>query len=103
MDMRKDNHVTDQNIAQAVELAPLIERVHGTNHPELTRVRELAAALPDADEHDRAGLFEQLRIVTQDYALPADACEAYTSTYRALERADREHTALVGAPAKGHP
>ena len=92
--------MTDQNIAQAVELAPLIERVHGENHPELTRVRELTLALPAADEARRAGLFEKLRTVTANYALPDDACEAFTGTYQALERADREHAALAGSVTK---
>ena len=32
-------------MATALELAPLIERVHGPNHPELTRVRELTFAI----------------------------------------------------------
>ena len=92
--------MTDQSIAQAVEMAPLIEREHGENHPELTRVRELAVELPGADQPRRAELFAELRAVTQNYALPDDACEAYTTTYHALERADREHGALAGAGQK---
>ena len=89
--------MTDQNIAQAVEMAPLIERVHGENHPELTRVRELTLALPGADQLRRAELFEELRAVTQNYALPDDACEAYTTTYQSLEHADRENDALTAS------
>jgi len=37
-------------------------------------------------EHDRAGeLLEQLREVSHDYELPADACASYTSLYQRLE------------------
>lgn len=82
----------NRNLAKAVEFAPLIERVHGANHPELTRVRELTEALPGADRERTTQLFTELRTVTGDYAVPADGCEAFQATYRALERADRELT-----------
>lgn len=95
--------MTDQNTAQAVELAPLIERVHGENHPELPRVRELTLALPDADHPRQAELFKELRNVTQNYAVPDDACEAFTGTYQALERADREHVTRAGAGTESRP
>lgn len=80
-------------LATALELAPLIERVHGTNHPELTRVRELTFAIDaETDPARRADLFAELRSVTDNYALPADACEAYTGTYQALQQADQRLT-----------
>nr|NLD40662.1 iron-sulfur cluster repair di-iron protein, ric [Actinomycetales bacterium] len=86
--------MTDQNLARAAELAPLIERVHGENHPELTRVREITLALQEVGNGTRTvELFNELRTVTQDYALPDDACEAFEATYQALERADRQRTA----------
>src|SRR5699024_9799223 len=100
--LREDIHVTDKNIAQAAELTPIIERVHGANHPELTRVRELTSALSGADEARRTELFEELRTATQNYALPADACAAFTATYAALERADRQLAALADAHAHAH-
>lgn len=84
--------MTNRNLAKAVEFAPLIERVHGANHPELTRVRELTEALPGADRERTAHLFTELRTVTGGYAVPPDGCEAFQATYRALERADRELT-----------
>ncbi len=82
--------MTDQDLARAVQFAPLIERVHGANHPELSRVREIALALQQSGNDTRTSdLFKDLRTLTQNYALPDDACEAFAATYRALERADR--------------
>lgn len=86
--------MTNQHIEQAAEFAPLIERVHGENHPELTRVRELTEQLAQANDASTASsVFEQLRTVTDNYAVPADGCEAYQATYQALQRADQQHTA----------
>ena len=40
--------MTSQDLTTAAEYAPIIERVHGANHPELTRVREITEQLPNA-------------------------------------------------------
>lgn len=85
--------MSDKAIAKALELAPIIERVHGEHHPELTRVREIieqvAAPGPDTDIQ---ALFRELRTVTQDYAIPGDVCETFEATYTALEQAESELT-----------
>lgn len=86
--------MTDQHLARAAQFAPLIERVHGAGHPELTRVREITLALQQpGNDTATAELFEELRTLTQNYALPDDACEAFEATYQALERADKQHAA----------
>ncbi|HEX6054464.1 MAG TPA: hypothetical protein VFY98_01525 [Intrasporangium sp.] len=86
--------MTDKNIARAAQFAPIIERVHGAHHPELTRVREITQELQQSDDENRRfELFEELRSVTQSYAIPNDVCEAFEATYQALERADRQHAA----------
>ena len=82
-------------LAQALELAPLIERVHGANHPELTRVRELTEEISrSTDPATITRLFGELRSVTDDYRVPDDGCEAFQGTYEALRAADEE---LVGS------
>lgn len=79
------------NLATAVKLAPIVERVHGSNHPELTRVRELTLQIADSkDPATVADLFRQLRSVTNNYAIPSDGCEAFAATYDALSAADKE-------------
>ena len=83
----------DNALAEAVQFAPLIERVHGAGHPELTRVRELTMELNDSDDADRISeIFTELRSVTNNHTLPEDACEAYEATYKALEKADALHS-----------
>lgn len=82
-------HMTDTAVAKALELAPVIERVHGEHHPELTRVREitelLAASGPETNVQE---LFGELRGVTNDYAIPSDVCVTFRATYEALEKAE---------------
>ncbi|AZQ78024.1 iron-sulfur cluster repair di-iron protein, ric [Flaviflexus ciconiae] len=78
---------------EATKLAPLIERVHGANHPELTRVRELTEAIAGAESpSDKDAFFAELRTVTNNYTVPADGCEAYQGTYASLKAADQENT-----------
>lgn len=79
-------------LAKALELAPLIERVHGAHHPELTRVRELTEEISRSDDAAAPDLFRELRAVTGNYAVPSDGCEAFHGTYEALKAADDERT-----------
>lgn len=79
------------SLAKALQLSPVVQRVHGANHPELARVGELTDQIAAAeDSPTRTELFAQLREVTNNYALPADACEGFTAFYQALEGADKE-------------
>lgn len=55
-------------LSTALELAPVVERVHGAHHPELTRVRELTQELSRTAGPDAiADMFRELRSVTNDY------------------------------------
>lgn len=85
--------MTNEYLAKAAQLAPIIDRVHGENHPEMTRVREITEELQRSDNLiSTAALFAELRDVTNNYAIPSDACEAVEETYKSLRKAD---TALV--------
>lgn len=87
----------NENLATAAKLAPVLERVHGKNHPELTRVRELTEQLSaSSDQAATANLFAQLREVTGEYAVPSDGCEAYVATYEALQAADAAQAQVHG-------
>lgn len=86
--------MTDQSVLQAAQMAPIVQQVHSAAHPELTRVREITDELTRTEDPGRiATLFQELRTVTHDYALPDDACEAFEATYKALQRADRRQQA----------
>lgn len=84
--------MTNQSLKTAAQLAPLIERVHGAHHPELTRVREITQELqqPSNNATRKSALFTELRSVTDNYAIPNDVCGAFEATYQALAQSDRE-------------
>ena len=85
-----DKEVTDKASAQlekAMELAPIVERVHGPGHPEMTRVRELTEAVSKNENLDEA--FAELRTLTDNYAPPADTCETVEALYAALQTVDK--------------
>lgn len=82
----------NQNLTQAAKLAPIVERVHGAHHPEMTRVREIAQELAVSGAANAEELFRELRGVTGGYTIPDGVCEAFEATYISLARADRELT-----------
>ncbi len=85
-------HTTD--IARALSFTPILVRVHGAHHPELTQVHDLTQSIADTlDPEQITALFAQLRRVTGDYEVPADGCEAFAATYQALRKADESHAA----------
>lgn len=85
--------MTSQSLTAAAQLAPLLERVHGGHHPELTRVREITQELQQANAARTSELFAELRAVTDNYAIPGDVCGAFEAAYHALEQSDREFAA----------
>lgn len=86
----------NNHLSPAVKLTPVIERVHGAHHPELTRVRELTHQVSQAsDPAEIANLFHELRSVTDNYSIPGDAGEAFTATYASLQKADDAFQAVV--------
>lgn len=74
-------------LEKAVELAPIVERVHGPGHPEMTRVRELTEAANRGENLDE--VFAELRMLTNDYVVPEDTCETVEALYQALETVDK--------------
>lgn len=74
-----------------------ITRAHGKNHPEVFEVRELFREInkkskgsksikPDLDDE-----FTQLRKVTNNYAIPGDACQTYSAAYTMLSEVDKAY------------
>lgn len=79
--------MNEEIIATLNKILPVVERVHSDHHPELHEVAKLYHALLDNPSKD---LFENLRIVTSDYTVPADACQTYEKTYRLLSELDKD-------------
>ncbi|MFR4287004.1 MAG: iron-sulfur cluster repair di-iron protein, ric [Enterococcus italicus] len=71
-----------------------ITRAHGKHHPEVFGVKKVYGELADkiADQGDKADLtpeFDELRNLTQDFTIPADACPTMTKTYEMLAEATK--------------
>ncbi|USQ78659.1 hypothetical protein [Ornithinimicrobium faecis] len=81
------------DLSTAAQLAPILERVHGAHHPELTRIRELTQQIAQsADGAATTILFRELRAITNYYSVPSDGCEAFVVTYGSLRSADMKHS-----------
>ncbi|MFO8069532.1 MAG: iron-sulfur cluster repair di-iron protein, ric [Alkalibacterium sp.] len=72
-----------------------LTRAHGKNHPEVFDVHELFqtmnAKVNGSDKPDLDKEFKRLREVTNNYALPTDACETYEAVYSMLSEADEAY------------
>lgn len=69
-----------------------ISKVHVDAHPEVIQVRQAYVNLNDQAESENPNYqssFETLREVTDSYTIPKDACEAMTTVYKKLQRADQ--------------
>ena len=83
---------TEAYTAVLDKVLPVVVRVHGGHHPEL---KDILSRYETLRENLRTGasckeVAAQIEELTDHFTLPADACEAYTKVYQALE-------ALVGA------
>lgn len=86
-------NVVAENFPTLKKMTPIVARVHGAGHPELAEVRDIFQNInkkvQTSEAPDLKMDFEQLRTVTDNYEVPADGCEAYTTTYELLEEAEK--------------
>lgn len=78
--------MNEETIQTLNKILPVVERVHGEHHPELHQV---AALYNEVKAAPSAAVFQKLRDVTGNYAVPADACPTYAKTYQLLEALDK--------------
>ena len=72
----------DQEILKELDkILPVVVRVHGEHHPELSQVADLYAQLKAAPTPEIAA---QLREITHDFTPPEDTCPTFRKTYRDL-------------------
>lgn len=95
--MNEFNKVKEANIETLELYVPIVERVHGKEHPEFHDVARIFEAMkdklqkagnerPDLDEE-----FKQLREVTHNYRIPEDTCESYEAVYNILAELDKAY------------
>ncbi|MDD3998077.1 MAG: hypothetical protein PHH86_10255, partial [Sphaerochaetaceae bacterium] len=76
---------------------PIVARVHGANHPELQKVRDIFDTIMQKDRdsgNKKPDLHEELltlRETTHDYLIPQDACESFEAVYRMLAEIDEAY------------
>lgn len=91
--------VKDVYFARLEQYVPIVDRVHGSHHPEFHDVRRVFEAISQktkaagAERPELAEEFVQLREITSNYTLPADVCESYEAVYNMLKEADEAYQA----------
>ncbi len=68
-----------------------ITKAHGNNHPEVFEVRRSYKAIQakmQQNQLDLAPEFGEIRLLTNNYTIPNDACPTLTKTYQVLEKFD---------------
>lgn len=86
----------EEHFVELDKYSKTIAKVHGGNHPELLEVRELFLAMQEkVQQKAKQALFEpeinRLRVITNDYQVPADGCQAYQKTYDLFEALDEAY------------
>ncbi len=89
--------VKKQYLKVLKQYVPIVDRVHGSNHPEFHDVRKVFEAM--LQNIEQAGAkhpalqqeFAQLRTITNTYRIPEDVCETYEAVYRMLGELDEAY------------
>ena len=66
-------------IKELDKILPVVVRVHGEHHPELSHVAELYAQLKQGQD-----VKAELNAVTSHFTAPEDACPTFRKTYADL-------------------
>lgn len=91
------NEVKKKYFSMLEQYVPIVERVHGGNHPEFHEVRKLFDMIniktkeagtkkPELNEE-----FTKLREITNNYTVPEDVCESYEAVYNMLAEVDKTY------------
>lgn len=84
---------------------PVVAKVHGTEHPEFLKVKEIydelmkkieVKGLESIDQVDLKEEFAKLRKITNAYKIPEDTCETYEAVYDMLGQLDKAYEVIKG-------
>src|SRR5690625_3033433 len=93
------NEAKERNFERLEQFTPIVDRVHGENHPEFHEVKALWEQIQEkteaagSDKPELDAEFSQLREVTSNYEVPGDVCESYEAVYNMLEEVDAAYQA----------
>jgi regulator of cell morphogenesis and NO signaling len=92
------NKVKEKNLERLDQYVPIVDRVHGDNHPEFHDVRklfdEINVKIKEAGSENKPVLdneFKQLHEITDNYTVPDDVCESYEAVYNMLAELDKAY------------
>lgn len=87
-----------KNILPRLEqYVPIVERVHGSHHPEFHEVRKLFDVINKkineavSEKPELRVEFAKLREITKNYTVPEDVCESYEAVYKMLAEVDEAY------------
>lgn len=89
----------EKNFERLEQFTPIVDRVHGDNHPEFHEVKALwdqiheKTAAAGSEKPTLDDEFKSLREVTNNYAIPSDVCESFEAVYNMLEEVDSAYQA----------
>lgn len=95
--MKKFNEVKEENIRRLEQYVPIVDRVHGSSHPEFHEVRRVFDEVNQKIKSAKANKpnldneFSQLREITSNYTIPGDVCESYEAVYNMLSELDEAY------------
>lgn len=91
------NEAKEKHFARLEQYTPIVNKVHGKNHPEFHQVKDLWDQIYEKTQNNHEAEltheFEQLRQVTNNYTVPNDVCESYEAVYNMLEEVDAAYQA----------
>ena len=99
MDNLTFNEVKEKHFERLEQFTPIVDRVHGDNHPEFHEVKALWDSIYEkievagSDKPDLDVEFSKLRDITNRYEVPNDVCESYEAVYNMLEEVDKAYQA----------
>ncbi len=95
--MKSYNKAKERNLKTLEQYVPIVDRVHGSSHPEFHDVRRLFEEInlkvnkTGADTPELDTEFKQLREITDNYSVPDDVCESYEAVYNMLAELDEAY------------
>jgi iron-sulfur cluster repair protein YtfE (RIC family) len=95
--MEKFQEVKEKNIKTLELYVPVVERVHGREHPEFYDVRKLFDKINEKIKNSKLETlelkdeFKELRKITDNYTIPIGTCESYEAVYNMLSELDKAY------------
>lgn len=96
--MKEFKEVLNDNIETLKVYVPVVERVHGTLHPEFKEVKVNFDSLLEKLEINDYNLdleFSNLSKITNNYLIPSDVCETYEAVYNMLEALNKSYIKIT--------